>query len=345
MIFVKQKRKISQKQRICRVCVYSRIDRRKGYVCKFTGEKPEFYMYCPSFKLYKARDEKIIRSEEKNSFDIVNIIFLAITTIGFLLFALPAKITFWLLPLLFLLFLLVLGIYIEYLPNIEILSIKWYRYLYFVVIGYVLQKKDFDDEDRAVVKQLIISYFGSNIISKANEIFRKDSKKIFKYEKYFAKLTEFERMLIFYHSCKIYIFNNLQNFQNDGLIDKIQKLLDIRKNYADEIKEKLITKEKEFQQKRKAEEKKREKFKEQQNNNRASHKGRRVILYKYQKYYSILGVSEKSTNDEIKKRFKKLALLYHPDRFVNNPQKQHEAQEKFKEFSEAYNFLKNLRGF
>ena len=48
-------------------------------------------------------------------------------------------------------------------------------------------------------------------------------------------------------------------------------------------------------------------------------------------YYSILGVSENATEEEIKKAFRKLAMKYHPDRWGD--------QEKFKEINEAYQIL------
>ena len=52
-------------------------------------------------------------------------------------------------------------------------------------------------------------------------------------------------------------------------------------------------------------------------------------------YYEILGVSRTATEDEVKKSYRKLAFQYHPDRNPNNP----EAEEKFKEASEAYEVL------
>ncbi len=52
-------------------------------------------------------------------------------------------------------------------------------------------------------------------------------------------------------------------------------------------------------------------------------------------YYKILGVDKKSTLDDIKKSYRKLALKYHPDRNPNNK----EAEEKFKKISEAYAVL------
>ncbi|HIE35709.1 MAG TPA: molecular chaperone DnaJ [Candidatus Omnitrophica bacterium] len=54
-------------------------------------------------------------------------------------------------------------------------------------------------------------------------------------------------------------------------------------------------------------------------------------------YYEILGVSRDASLEEIKKAYRQLALKYHPDRVP--PEKKKEAEEKFKEISEAYAVL------
>ncbi len=51
-------------------------------------------------------------------------------------------------------------------------------------------------------------------------------------------------------------------------------------------------------------------------------------------YYEVLGVSKKASKDEIKDAYRKLAMQHHPDR-----NKSPDAEEKFKEISEAYAVL------
>ena len=55
----------------------------------------------------------------------------------------------------------------------------------------------------------------------------------------------------------------------------------------------------------------------------------------YKDYYKILGVDKSSTQDEIKKAYRKLAMKHHPDRNAGNKS----SEEKFKEITEANEVL------
>jgi molecular chaperone DnaJ len=56
-------------------------------------------------------------------------------------------------------------------------------------------------------------------------------------------------------------------------------------------------------------------------------------------YYELLGVNRSAGEDEIKKAYRKLALQHHPDRNPGDKQ----AEEKFKEVSEAYSVLSDAQ--
>ena len=57
-------------------------------------------------------------------------------------------------------------------------------------------------------------------------------------------------------------------------------------------------------------------------------------------YYEVLGVNKNSTPDEIKSAYRKAALKWHPDKWVNGTDEEKKtAEENFKEASEAYSVL------
>src|SRR5436190_19236056 len=56
-------------------------------------------------------------------------------------------------------------------------------------------------------------------------------------------------------------------------------------------------------------------------------------------YYEVLGVTRTSTDVEIKRAYRALAIKYHPDKNPEDPQ----AEEKFKECAEAYAVLSDAQ--
>jgi curved DNA-binding protein len=55
----------------------------------------------------------------------------------------------------------------------------------------------------------------------------------------------------------------------------------------------------------------------------------------YKDYYKVLGAPKSASQAEIKKKFRKLAVQYHPDKNKDDPS----AEDKFKEINEAYEVL------
>ena len=58
--------------------------------------------------------------------------------------------------------------------------------------------------------------------------------------------------------------------------------------------------------------------------------------------YSVLGVSQSASDDEVKKAYRDLARKYHPDNYQNNPLADL-AEEKMKEINEAYDTITKQR--
>lgn len=56
-------------------------------------------------------------------------------------------------------------------------------------------------------------------------------------------------------------------------------------------------------------------------------------------YYEVLGIAKGTSEDDIKKAYRKLAMKYHPDRNPDDPT----AEDKFKEASEAYEVLSDAQ--
>jgi curved DNA-binding protein len=56
---------------------------------------------------------------------------------------------------------------------------------------------------------------------------------------------------------------------------------------------------------------------------------------KQKDYYAMLGVNRRSSKEQIKAEYRKLAKKYHPDTNLDDP----DAEEKFKDLNAAYNTL------
>ncbi|MEO8085946.1 MAG: TerB family tellurite resistance protein [Bacteroidota bacterium] len=61
--------------------------------------------------------------------------------------------------------------------------------------------------------------------------------------------------------------------------------------------------------------------------------------------YKILEIEKSTSDDEVKKAYRRMAMKYHPDKVHHlGPEFQKDAQEKFKKINEAYEVIKKERG-
>lgn len=209
--------------------------------------------------------------------------------------------------------------------------------IYVILIKYTLDKKEFNiGENNTIVKQQILKMFGSILFSAAKKHFSEPAEDFNKHKEIAKALPRYNKELIFRAVCQLYVYNNTNNYKNDGYINEIERFFN--ENFQ-EIKNEYLKKEQNH------EKDKRKRLEEKRHSYYQSHTNYRLTKSKRLNYYKILGLSPNVTDDDIKKRIKELAMQYHPDRYGNNTEEQKKGLEKFKEITEAYNYIRKKRGF
>ncbi len=145
-------------------------------------------------------------------------------------------------------------------------------------------------------------------------------------------LNKRNRTQLVYFLCEISMVDGKINDSEYRILKRLCKKLKI---YEYELKSILAGIEDAYQEKIEAEHRQRErerKAREQRKPYSSSFHKKRMA--------EILGVKETDSMDTIKKAYRKLAKLHHPDRFVKNgPQQMKLAQERFLEIQKAYEYF------
>lgn len=331
--------KYDSRKQLCKSCKHSRVRRHKGLVCGFTAEPPDFYIHCPNFKLYKFRDDKMHRAHHEYQQNLVN--FILIVIFIFSMFLLNLLFPFAVSVVILMIVLFAYAIVFAKKPMI-VNRFGWFPYIYLILIGYAAKQKDNKSgEELRIIQIQIIKILGWTAIKQSNDVLKKFSDDTSEAEKYVDKLSNEEAVICFSLICEMYVYQNLEDYIKSSVLKNIAHILKLSAEDYLKVKVKYETRELNFHQK-KRDKKRKEKYEKQSRENRRS---RRITEKFKNEYFDVLNLEPNCSIPEIKKRFRELALKYHPDKYVNNVQKQEKVAEKFKKISEAYNYIRRERGF
>lgn len=316
--------KFFEKTALCRICLY-RIHLEGKIFCNLTFSKPDFYAFCPSFRLFIPYSNKYVNvfPREKMGFYLI-FFYIYLSIIARILKILPLVaiiITLALFGIFFYYFFVKMPIYAHLYSE--------FFYLYSFYIKKLKQTEKLEVEKQVIINEQVIKLYGYKSIKVLNLLQQKVSDN-YKIISRIIKNTEYhERLMIYALLCEIYIFNNLENFKHSNFLKQISLDLQLKQEDLNVINKFFMDRETQYQQRLEN-----EYYKKQQ-----SHK----IITGTEDYYSILGLKPDSSIAEIKKQFRYLSNLYHPDKYVNcTEEERKQAEEKFKQISFAYNQLKKI---
>lgn len=320
----------SNKHNLCRRCIHGRVYRKHGLVCNVSKNKPNYHAFCENFSLHKTRDQKIVaeNSAINTEFELIPIsIGLAVVALTLLLLNF-----FWGLAFI-LVALIVMSLYLQKnkTPSMA-LKIGWSAYVYSHLAVYVLRNKEHSShEDYFAIKQFFIVKIGYQKSLDALKFYKSllllPKVELEPLQKIILnKLDKKEAFLILNSILELATLNNLSGINNQKVRD-LSKIFNIHKKQFDFLKNINITFEKNRQ------------FIEQQKSdnqkNKTSYQNNNL-----NKSYKVLGIRETASDDQIKKAFRKLAHLHHPDKDLQNKEMN---TQKFQEILDAYQKIKTQR--
>lgn len=152
------------------------------------------------------------------------------------------------------------------------------------------------------------------------------------------QFTESEKIQILHFLVGIAVSNGILVRAERELLQKIAVLIEIPTNTFKAVLA-MFT----FQSQHSHNEKKSHKKEQKQDENTRSNVPKTGPL---ERSYQILELSSKASDEEIKKAYRRLAKIHHPDRVIHLGESfQKTAKEKFQKLQEAYDLVKLTRGF
>ncbi len=320
-------------KKLCYFCLHSYKVKFKGYYCSKTDQAIGYKFYCPHFEPNKKkisnRSKYDYFEESRLSFfsKIFLLFFLLLYEILIFVFV-PNLFYLALFPVLFVAF---IEYYFYSLPGI-VKKLGWSGYFFALVYAFFLENyRNKADFEKIIFQHSLILYgskyfpmlkeqiffFEQNFSrNKLQELLTSKSKHLERrYKKLFLLLTVDFQLFIKPETddfALVWLVSEAFGFSRDYTV----KLIEETKNYR-----------KKFEKQR------------QRQKRETTYRQNKDVLY----YLEVLGLDASANKQKITKRFYLLSKKYHPDKFVKSPEEvRKKMAEKYKEITEAYNFLKKF---
>lgn len=226
----------------------------------------------------------------------------------------------------------------------------------YISIDLFRKDKKFSKSEFDTLSAYFTHKFGNNIGIVAQKFIKKNMKKKVQLDKQVLsvnRLNERQRNMFLYHLFSMAFADNYCCYYENKYLSDLAKLIGVSDYYFEKIRNKIEV-DKLNQQYQAEEEKRRKDSKEQdkwqkQQSEKRKEKSSTKDSFSNQFFseltnaYLVLGVSQFASQEEIKKAYRKLAKLYHPDKNLHlNTALIKLNEKKFKEITHAYETIKKL---
>ena len=213
-------------------------------------------------------------------------------------------------------------------------QIGWFNYFTVILSAEVInQKENKTLNDLKIVEQFLIRLNGKELADTCLKYMFDSRQKSFDtrllYSQIKKKLLKPQKIFLYEHLFQLFIYGNIETSSVKYMFN-LSCLFLINKKQYDYIKYRIINEEQKYQSGE-------QNSKERQRGDFQKYNSSKDIKY----YYKILEIEPSATNKEVKKAFRRLAHMYHPDKESHNSNSTNMKHNKnFKELVEAYERIK-----
>ena len=316
------------KTNLCRSCKYAYGDRRKGLMCGITGKKPDFYAFCPYFDLSRTRDQMAhkydtVKQENRTRLlELWTFMLIFVVLLSPLLAIIGRATVFVIVALLLIGF----SIHTRRIAR-QTSSLPLFAYVYIVFVYLLGKYKNFSHDDKQIIYQTLVRFYGNEVAQKALALFDLGFDTAGKSLRSLLRLmSRWDRRFLYTLLFQLFVYDNIKALDNDNIMEELAPLFGITTDEYMRLKEIYSAKEYERM------------YRQYRDRDRQASKTTDLT-----RQFKILGLDPSATNEEVKRRFRQLAKMYHPDR-QPNPDMAQEAQEHFRLILSAYEKIKLARG-